>query len=581
MSRRPNFANLKVFVRAVCALTLISVFAQTSLGQTPQDNSKSQTQTEPQEQTVSTLAPKPPAHPKAKPNETEAQTSYDKALSARQAADVEIKKALESGDSAALDKAYTARKLADKTLADAAVRKDKSSAPEAAAKTVEKPKKSLIPTDPTALKALAKSILEKLIGWLTSAAFLAMIGVIIISWVLSPILARSLKKRIPFLRESPGPDVKFRLVRHYIFEATKLLRPVLLVGLLAGGAAVLKAVPMFGQDWLVKLAQGLAVVFLLFKAIKQFIKNPLFQKITIWIAIPLALLMVFGYYDDLLKFLSGTTVMSMGGTPITLMTLVRLTIFGGLFFWLGGISNSKGQTAIRSQETLDVATREVVAKLFQILLFVILVVLVLSFAGIPLSGLVMIFSAVGLGIGFGLQPIAANFISGLIILFDRTVKVGDYIVLPDGQEGYVDAINMRNTMVETTDGKDVMVPNVTFIDNTYENWTHKDPRQRYEVYFSVAYDTDIEKLEGILIPEISKHKSVLQEPEKPDLELREFGENGIKFAIEFWCSGIDDGENKFTSDLNYMVWRALKKHGIKMPFPQRDVHIVSGNLKKS
>ena len=160
-------------------------------------------------------------------------------------------------------------------------------------------------------------------------------------------------------------------------------------------------------------------------------------------------------------------------------------------------------------------------------------------ADIPLSGLVMIFSAVALGIGFGLQPIAANFVSGLIILFDRSVRVGDFVVLPDGQEGFVEAINMRNTVVETTDGKDIMVPNTKFTEEAYENWTHKDPRQRYEVYFTVGYQTDVDQLEDILIPEILKHPSVLREPEMPDLELRNFGENGIEFAIEFWCEGID------------------------------------------
>jgi len=97
-----------------------------------------------------------------------------------------------------------------------------------------------------------------------------------------------------------------------------------------------------------------------------------------------------------------------------------------------------------------------------------------------------------------------------------------------------------------------MVPNTTFIENSYENWTHKDPRQRYEVYFMVDFDTDIDALEDIIIPAVSAHPSVLQEPEEPDLELREFGENGIKFAVEFWCSGIDDGPNKFTSDLNFI-----------------------------
>ncbi|MGJ8562499.1 MAG: mechanosensitive ion channel family protein [Alphaproteobacteria bacterium] len=256
---------------------------------------------------------------------------------------------------------------------------------------------------------------------------------------------------------------------------------------------------------------------------------------------------------------------------INALTIVKLILAGALFFWLGGISNHKGQTAIRNQEALDVSTREVVAKIFQIILFAVLFILVLSVAGIPLSGLVVIFSALTLGIGLGLQPVAANFVSGLIILFDRSVQVGDFIELPDGQQGYVEAINMRSTTVETTDGKDVMVPNTKFIEEAYQNWTHKDPRQRFEVYFSVAYDTDIDTLEAILIPAVSKHPKVLQEPETPDLELREFGDFGIKFAIEFWADGIDDGENKFTSDLNFIVWRTLKKHGIKMPLPQLEV----------
>ena len=210
------------------------------------------------------------------------------------------------------------------------------------------------------------------------------------------------------------------------------------------------------------------------------------------------------------------------------MSLIKLGLFGSLFFWLGGISNKRGQAAIRSQESLDVGVREIVAKIFQILLFIILTVLVMGAADIPLSGLVMIFSAVALGIGFGLQPIAANFVSGLIILFDRSVRVGDFVVLPDGQEGFVEAINMRNTVVETTDGKDIMVPNTKFTEEAYENWTHKDPRQRYEVYFTVGYQTDVDQLEDILIPEILKHPSVLREPEMPDLELRNFGENGIE-----------------------------------------------------
>ena len=428
--------------------------------------------------------------------------------------------------------------------------------------------------DPQKIKDMLLGWLDKIIEWLTSLPFLAQVGAIILAIFLAPILAGQLRKRAFFFRDKPADGVKLKVVRDYIYRSANFLRAVMLVALLALFAIILKSIPAFGDEWLVKLAQGVAVVFLLYKAIKEFITHDLFQRAAIWIVIPTALLAVFGFFNSFIDVLDSTTIMSMGDTPITLMTLIRLGIFGGIFFWLGNLSNDRGQTAIRSQESLDVATREVVAKLFQIILFVVLFVLILSFAGIPLSGLVVIFSAIGLGIGFGLQPLAANFVSGLIILFDRSVRKGDFVVLPEGQEGYVEAINMRSTTVETTDGKDIMVPNTTFTEGTYENWTHKDPRQRYEVHFQVAYDTDIDRLEDILIPVISGYDKVLMEPEEPDLELREFGDFGIKFAIEFWVSGIDDGPNKFTSDLNFMVWRALKDAGIQMPLPQREVRML-------
>ena len=474
-----------------------------------------------------------------------------------------------------LAEALEAREKADRAIAKAVREQQaKASIKQEVSDAGTPKKKSFIPTSADEVKALGQKVLDKVIGWLTSISFLAQIGAIVLAVFLSPILAGSLRKRIFVFRDEPQTGQKLKVVRDYIYRSSEFLRALLLVALLALFAVILKAVPVAGQDWLVKLAQGLAVVFLIYKAINTFISNDLVKKIATWTLIPLAVLMVFGYFDNLLEALNGAELMKMGDTPITAMTLVRLAIFGGLFFWLGNMSNTKGQTAIRSQEGLDVGVREIVAKLFQILLFIILFVLILSFAGIPLSGLVVIFSAVGLGIGFGLQPIAANFISGLIILFDRSVQVGDFVVLPDGQEGHVEAINMRSTTVETTDGKDIMVPNTTFTENAYENWTHKDPRQRYEVYFTVSFDTDIDTLEDILIPAISEHPSVLQEPEEPDLELREFGDFGIKFAIEFWCSGIDDGENKFTSDLNFIVWRTLKKHNIKIPFPQLVVRTI-------
>ena len=477
-------------------------------------------------------------------------------------------------DDPAVQEALEKRRLADIELADAV----RAAAKEADAKqNVDAgpggAKDSMIPKNADEIKALGIKVRDKVLGWLTSIPFLAQLGAIVFAFFLSPLLAGSVKKRVFLFRDEPAPGVKLKLVRDYVYRSGAFLRAIWMVALLALFAIILKNVPVAGADWLVKLAQGLAVVFLLFKAIKTFIPNPLFQKLAIWILIPIAVLMVFGRFDDLIAKLKAVELMQIGDQPITAFTIVLLVVFGALFFRLGSIANSRGQSAIRSQEGLDLATQEVVAKLFQMVLFVIVFVMVLSAAKVPLSGLVMIFSALSLGVGLGLQPIAANFVSGLIILFDRSVKVGDFVVLPDGQEGFVEAINMRSTTVETTDGKDVMVPNTKFTEEAYENWTHKDPSQRYEVEFTVSYDTDLDALEDIIMPAIMAYPQLLTEPELPDLEFRSFGENGIKMAIEFWCDGVDDGPNKFTSDVGFIIWRTLKANKIQIPFPQRVVHM--------
>lgn len=422
-------------------------------------------------------------------------------------------------------------------------------------------------------KEIAAQISQQIFDWLTSPAFLAMVATVFLGYYLARLLTKTLIKRVGFFRTEPKQGKALRL-KKIAWQLKDLVFPAVLIALYALASPALQNVPILGQNWLVKIAQGLAVVFLLYTAIKRFIKHPLVQKIVIWIAIPTAILKVFGWYDEFQKFMQEEAKLELGNISIPAWTVANILIFGSILFWVGRISNTKGKEVIQKQESIDAGTREVFSKIFEMILFGVLFVLLMNIAGINLGALVVLGGAIGLGLGFGLQQIAANFISGMILLLDRTLKVGDYVLLPGGREGFVAALNMRSATIETTDGKDIMVPNVKFIEDAYENWTHSDPRQRYEVYFSVAYNTNIDMLEDILIPVVSKHPSVLQEPEKPDLELREFGDFGIKFAIEFWCEGIDDGENKFTSDLNFIVWRTLKKHGIEMPLPQREVRIL-------
>lgn len=423
-----------------------------------------------------------------------------------------------------------------------------------------------------ALTARGQAWLDQGLVWLQSPIFLAQVAAIVAAFIVAPILSGQLGKRIPLFRDAPGEDANLLKIRQIVFKAGRFLRAIVLVALLALAATALRGTAAFGEDWLVKIAQGLATVFVVYRAVTVFLDDPLYRKIATFTLVPLSLIFVLGYWGAFTSFLGNTTLIPMGGNPITVLTLAKLAVFGSLFFWLGSLGNKRGQTAIRAQESLDIGVREILAKLFQMILFVFVAFLVINTAGIPTSGLVVVFSALSLGIGLGLQPIAANFVSGLIILLDRSVKVGDFVMLEGDVFGRIKSINMRSTTVSTADGKDIIVPNTDFTENSYENWTHDSPLQRYEVDFGVSYDTDLDALVPIIRDAVLEHKDVLALPDEPSVEFRSFGDSSINMCVEFWCEGVDDGPNKFCSDIGFIIWRTLKANNIEIPFPQRVVH---------
>ena len=207
---------------------------------------------------------------------------------------------------------------------------------------------------------------------------------------------------------------------------------------------------------------------------------------------------------------------------------------------------------------------------------VLVALLLLNVMGINLTALAVFGGAVGVGLGFGLQAIASNFISGIIILLDRSLTIGDYVELEDGRTGIVRELGMRSTTLETFDGKDIMVPNEKFIVESFTNWSHQHGKQRYRVDFSVAYDTDIRKLVELVKEVVASHPQVMSGEElpieeRPDCEIDSFGDSGVNMFVEFWMEGIDDGKNRVGGDLLLMIFEAMRDNGYVIPFPQREV----------
>ncbi len=415
---------------------------------------------------------------------------------------------------------------------------------------------------------------DKLLQWAVSPDFYLQIVSIAGAVGLGFFLAKFLRTKVPFFVNAPT-EGKFFKLRNLLYDARHILFRLSAVLLLGIAARVIMS--SGSQDWLVRITQGLMVIWLIYAIIDHFVPSDLIKRLIRWIGIPIAVLSVLGLLDDASQFLD-TLSLELGSIRLSLLTIARLAIFGTVLFWVGRLSNTEGKKVIRQQEHLDVGTREVFAKLFEIVLFSIIFILLLQIAGINLTALAVFGGALGVGLGFGLQQIAANFISGIIILLDRSLTIGDYIELEDGKTGFLTDLTMRSATLETPDGKDIVVPNEQFITTAFTNWTHKDPRQRYEVEFMVSYDTDLDHVIALLIPALEAHEQVLSDPEEPDVEVREFAEYGILMGAEFWVDGIDEGENKFTSDIMLLIWRTLKQHNIKMPVAQRMV-TVSGTVQ--
>lgn len=426
----------------------------------------------------------------------------------------------------------------------------------------------------------AQQAWEILLGWITSVAFYAQVSFAVAAIALAYLVAAGLNNRIKIFRKepAPGPLLDVRQALHNLHE---LVFPVLNIVFL--GVAIQVSTDVVDQGWVPRIVQGMAVIFLLYQFIGLFVKSSVIKFIVTYVGVPIAMLYVVGWLDPVMTYLDGVAV-NIGDIRLSALAFARTILFGFILFWLGRVSNDTGKRVIRNQEKMDIGTREVLAKLFEIGLFSLIFLLLLQVMGINLTALAVFGGALGVGLGFGLQQIASNFVSGIIILLDRSITIGDFIELEDGRAGKIRELSMRSATVETYDGKDVMVPNETFITTTFTNWTKNNQKQRYPINFSVAYDTDLEKMFDILRRVVASHPQVLSGDdlpieERPDAEIASFGDSGIEILVEFWMEGVDDGPNRVGADLLMMIWSALRENGIQIPFPQREVRVLNDPSK--
>jgi len=270
-------------------------------------------------------------------------------------------------------------------------------------------------------------------------------------------------------------------------------------------------------------------------------------------------------------------LMKIGSMQLTLWTIIYLFVLSILLIYLSGKLKSLVADRLLARKNIDIGVRQAAASILRYIVIAVGFVIILQTAGIDLTALNVLAGAVGIGVGFGLQNIVNNFISGLIILFERPIKVGDRIEV-GSVEGDVVKIKGRSTTVVTNDNIAIIVPNSSFITENVVNWSHTGRTVRFKVPVTVSYASDVRFVEKLLLDVAAENPDVLDTP-PPGVRFLEFGESGLLFELRVWSSTLIHRKGLLISALNFGIIDKFREHGIKMPFPQREIHIRSGLME--
>lgn len=406
-------------------------------------------------------------------------------------------------------------------------------------------------------------------AWLLSPAAWSQFGLLVAAYVAAVLVNKHVTPQIERILTPKDDDTSIIAKgRRFVLMFLPLVLPLAAYAFTAIGESVTRS--LFGSGAVIAFGKRVFLFLAIRAFARDMLSDPFLRFLGRYVLVPAGAAYALGLWPFVTKKLE-STVVPLGNLSFDLLWLSKFIVVGGVIFWFGRWSNEQSTQILKQQEEMRPATRQLAIKAAEIAIFGAAFLVLMNIMGVSLTSLAVLGGAIGVGIGFGLQQIASNFISGIILLLEGQATVGDYVELDGGEAGTIVRMTMRVTILETFDGRWIVVPNEHFITTRVVNYSDQGSANRYEVEFSVSYDTDINKVPDIIEAAVAKHPAVLTEPDAPDCELRGFGDSGVDFAVEFWVNGIDDGRNKYTSQIRFIVWNALKDAGIEIPYPHRVV----------
>lgn len=396
--------------------------------------------------------------------------------------------------------------------------------------------------------------------------------------LLAAVAASLVNRRIQNLLETQA-SATLRGFRHIaVRSAQRLLWPLIALAIALPAKAILAwyQLPLQLLQIAASILWALALIrFSVYLLRKAFTINPLLKSsenalsMLVWAGVVLHLL---GWLPSVLLFLD-SLAFTLGDSRISVLSVMKLLLLVIFAFtvaiWMSDVISRQLRQSANISPSMQVGFN----KFSKFILLTLAFLFALNSVGINLNSLAVFGGALGVGLGFGLQRIASNFISGFILVLDRSIKPGDVITVGD-KFGWVEALNSRYVVVRNREGVDTLIPNENLITSEVINWSYADPNVRVIIKVQISYDDDPELAMALLLECANASKRILQEP-APGVRLMEFAESGIELQLRIWISDPENGTGSIKSDVNLAIWRAFKANNITIPFPQRDLHIKS------
>ena len=327
---------------------------------------------------------------------------------------------------------------------------------------------------------------------------------------------------------------------------------------------------------------GLLLAWIAIRLVSQLVRNPVVANIFVWTAWTIAALNILDWLGPATEILKAAQLYELSpyideehpGKYISLYTIVTWTLSLFVLLTVAVYLSSFLEARIRTIRALSPSLQVLFIKSLKIVLVSLAIIVAIRSAGIDLTALAVFGGALGIGVGFGLQKVVSNLISGVILLVDKSIKPGDVIAVA-GTYGWVTALGGRYVSVVTRDGVEHLIPNELLISERVENWTHSNSRTRLKVNVGIHYKSDVHQAMQLCLDAAAQTDRVLSDPE-PKCLLVEFGDNSVNLQVRFWISDSQNGVQNVQSAVLLAIWDKFQEAGVEIPYPQRDLHLRSG-----